>query len=485
MRKRIVILGAGISGHTAALFSKKYLGDKVEIVLVSPVPTYNWIPSNIWVGVNEMPVKDVIFDLTPVYQKESIIFKLGKGIVLFPEGKDGSHKPTVGYESTAKENAGELIYVEYDYLINATGPKLSFEMTPGLGPDFYSFSVCTAHHAVEAAKELEKIIIEAKTGIKKTIVVGMGHGSCTCEGAAFEYLFNVDTVLRKNGVRNFVRLVYLTNEFALGDFGVDGIILNMRGDLTPSSIMAESLYNEKEIEWITGAHVKEVEKNKVIYELLNGEEGILDFDFAMLLPPFKGHLLKTSDKDGNDITEKLFSANHFMKVDADYKIKKYEDWSPEDWPKFYQSPYYENIYAVGIAFAPPHQISKPRTSVNGTNITPSPPRTGMPSAVMGQVVAYNIANEILGNNSHKKEASLANQGAACVASVGTGLFSGSAVTITMSPIIPDYKKYPETGRNTNDTFGEIGLAGHWLKRLLHTLFIYKAKAKPFWWIIPE
>lgn len=485
MKKRIVILGAGVSGHTAALFAKKYLGDKVEIVVISPEPTYNWIPSNIWVGVNEMSAEDVVFDLDPIYIKEAIEFKHGRGFALFPEGKEGSSRPVVGYESTAKENIGELVYIEYDFLINATGPRLSFDMTPGLGPDFFSYSVCTAGHAVQAANELANIISEAKKGKHKTIVVGMGHGACTCEGAAFEYLFNVDTSLRKNGVRHLVRLVYLSNEYALGDFGVDGIILNMQGYLTPSNIMAESLYIEKEIEWVIGAHVKKVEKNKVTYELLSGEEHSLEFDFAMLLPPFKGHLLKTYDGAGNDITDKLFSANHFMKVDADYKAKKYEEWSPEDWPKFYQSPSYNNVYAIGIAFAPPHQISKPRTSINGTNITPSPPRTGMPSAVMGQTVAYNIANEILGNKSQKKGASLASQGAACVASIGTGLFSGSAVTITMSPIVPDYKKYPETGRDTFETFGEIGLAGHWLKILLHTLFLYKARAKPFWWMIPE
>jgi sulfide:quinone oxidoreductase len=29
------------------------------------------------------------------------------------------------------------------------------------------------------------------------------------------------------------------------------------------------------------------------------------------------------------------------------------------------------------------------------------------------------------------------------------------------------------------------LAGHWIKQLLHYAFLYKAKAKPLWWIIPE
>jgi sulfide:quinone oxidoreductase len=33
--------------------------------------------------------------------------------------------------------------------------------------------------------------------------------------------------------------------------------------------------------------------------------------------------------------------------------------------------------------------------------------------------------------------------------------------------------------------GEIGSAGHWIKRLLHHLFLYKAKGRPGWWLIPE
>ena len=35
--------------------------------------------------------------------------------------------------------------------------------------------------------------------------------------------------------------------------------------------------------------------------------------------------------------------------------------APADWPSTYQSPSYANIFGIGIAFAPPHQISRPRT----------------------------------------------------------------------------------------------------------------------------
>jgi len=65
------------------------------------------------------------------------------------------------------------------------------------------------------------------------------------------------------------------------------------------------------------------------------------------------------------------------------------------------------------------------------------------------------------------------------------MLNGSAATITMSPIVPNYAKFPESGRDTKVTSGELGLAGHWIKRLLHTMFIYKAKALPGWSKIPE
>ncbi|MDD4974730.1 MAG: FAD/NAD(P)-binding oxidoreductase [Bacteriovorax sp.] len=485
IEKKIVILGAGVSGHTAALYAKRFLRDKADITVVSPEKDYNWIPSNIWVGVNQMREEDVLFPLLPVYTKKEITFIRGRGIELFPEGTKESEKSFVVYESTNEKTKGEKHNLDYDYLINATGPKLNFEATKGLGPDYHIYSVCTAHHATQAGAKLNACIEEMKKGKHLTLVVGMGHGTCTCEGAAFEYVFNVDTELRRHKVRDKARLIFLSNEAALGDFGVDGIQLEMAGYITPSNILAESLFTEQKIVWILGAHVKNITETQIEYESLDATTSILDYDFAMLLPPFKGHLLKTSNKDGIDISDKIFNTNNFMKVDADYTPKTYQEWKSSDWPKYYQNPTYKNLFAVGIAFAPPHQISQPRKNSNGTVITPSPPRTGMPSAIMGRIVARNIADQILGNNNPPHSASMAELGAACIASIGAGFTKGSAVSITMDPIVPNFEKYPETGRDIKSIFGEVGRAGHWIKRLLHTLFIYKAKAKLLWWIIPE
>jgi sulfide:quinone oxidoreductase len=287
-------------------------------------------------------------------------------------------------------------------------------------------------------------------------------------------------------VRDQARVIMLTNEAELGDFGVDGLQLKRGGYVISGQTFAESLFVERGVEWITGAHVQKVEPNLVSYETLDGESHTLPFDFAMLLPPFTGVGLKAYNRAGDDISTTLFAPNQFMKVDADYTAKPYEQWRAEDWPSTYQSPSYNNVFAVGIAFAPPHQISRPRKTKNGTVIAPAPPRTGMPSGIMGRVVALSIIDRIKkGADAPLHRASMAKMGAACVASAGAGVLRGSAASMTMFPVVPDYQKYPGVGRDLGLTFGEIGSAGHWVKRILHTMFIYKAKARLGWWMIPE
>lgn len=482
---KIVILGAGISGHTAAFHLKRLLSNEHEIVVVSPNSKWNWIPSNIWVGIGDMKEEDVTFELRPVYQRMGIHFIQAKAIEIYPEGLQSSAKPFVKAEMTEKIKLGETINIEYDFLINATGPKLNFAATPGLGPEGYSLSVCTYLHASETARKLDEVVEEMKLGIEKIFVVGTGHGLCTCEGAAFEYVFNLEFELRKRGVREKAKIIFITNEAELGDFGVGGLNFKVGGYVTPSKVFTESIFVERNVDWIVGAHVKKVEKNLIEYETLDGEINTLNYDFAMLLPPFSGVPLKAYNKENEDIGSKIFNAAGFMKVDADYNPKPYEQWSTEDWPKTYQTQY-KNMFAIGIAFAPPHQISRPLKNKNGTMIAPSPPRTGMPSGVMGKIVAMSISDMIKNKNFEPTySASMGDLGAACVASAGASIFSGSAAAMTMYPIVPNYKLYPLNGRDIEFTTGEIGSAGHWIKKILHYMFIYKAKGYPFWWLIPE
>jgi sulfide:quinone oxidoreductase len=482
---RIVILGAGVAGHTAAQHLRRRLDEDHQVVVVSPNSKWNWIPSNIWVGVGKMSKDDVTFPLAPVYRRMGVDFRQARAVALRPEGTGDDASPAVDIEYTDPHRLGDTERIRYDFLVNATGPKLRFEATPGLGPDANSLSVCTADHATRASAELERVIDRLRAGEPQTLVIGMGHGSCTCEGAAFEYVFNVDHILRERGVRSMARVIYLTNEHELGDFGVGGMVFGEGSEQRTSEAWMTSLFGERGIEVVDRAHVTEVQPGVVVYDTVDGTSGTLEFDFAMLLPPFGGVGLQAFDRVGNDISDQLFAPSGFLKVDADYTIKPYEQWSATDWPQTYQSPAFSNVFGAGIAFAPPHAISKPYQTPSGAPVAPAPPRTGMPSGIQGRTVAETIIDRIRDPHAPAHTASMANMGAACIASVGAGMRHGAAATITMSPIVPDVDRFPGTGRDPKQTFGEIGLAGHWLKRLLHTMFIYKAKARPGWWLIPE
>lgn len=484
----ILILGAGVAGHTAAQHAKRLLGNKHEITVVSPNSQWNWIPSNIRVGVGRMKKSQVIFPLAPVYKRKKINFKQAKAVAIWPEGDSSDRDGAVDVVYTDPKRAGATERVRYDFLINATGPQLRFDLTPGLGPDQgNSLSVCTYQHADHTAKELKAIIEKMKNGQRQTLVVGMGHGACTCEGAAFEYVFNVEHEVRQAGVRDMAEIIYLTNESELGDFGVGGMTFDIKGSKVSSEDWMTSLFQDRGVKVIDKAHVTKVDPGEVFFEKIDGTLGSQKFDFAMLLPPFRGVEMKAFDSSGAEITEKLFAPNGFMKVDADYTAKPFEQWSAADWPKTYENPSYDNVFAVGIAFAPPHAISKPNQTPTGNPVAPAPPRTGMPAGVQGRAAAETIANRIKTGNlrAPAKEASMADMGAACIASVGVGMLNGSAATITMGPIVPDRERFPETGRDLHITSGELGLAGHWIKRLLHTMFIYKAKGHLGWSKIPE
>jgi len=485
---KVVILGAGISGHTAALNLKRKLGKKGEVIVVSPNSNYQWVPSNIWVGTGHMKAEEVYFPLKPVYDKMKINFKQARAISIHPEGDAGENKPyvTIEYVSGAEKGTKEKVY--YDFLINATGPKLNFAATPGLGPDTgNTVSICSYDHATHAWNELSKTIEKMKKGEKQKIVIGLGHGGATCQGAALEYTLNVASLIKDLGLQDMADIRYITNEFFIGDLGMGGAYVKNAGYVAHTKNIIGALFYEYGVRWHHQSSVYKVEPGKIYYETYEGEELTLDYDFAMLIPPFSGVGITGVGPNGEDYTDKLFKPNKLMIVDADYESAKkpYHEWSGDDWPKKLQNPTYPNIFAIGIAFAPPHTISKPHTTKSGRPLTPAPPRTGMPSAVMAHATAMNIAEWILeGKPSFRHKASMAEIASICIVSIGYG-FRGIAGSMSVYPTIPDYKKYPDFGRNINYTIGEVGVAGHWFKYLMHHVFLYKAKAKPGWWLIPD
>ncbi|TGV79400.1 NAD(P)/FAD-dependent oxidoreductase, partial [Mesorhizobium sp. M2D.F.Ca.ET.145.01.1.1] len=100
-----------------------------------------------------------------------------RGIALRPEGAKKVH---------AKENRVELndgSFVDYDYLIIATGPDLAFDEVPGLGPAGYTQSICNIDHAVATRARFEELVRNPGP-----VIVGAVQGA-SCYGPAYEFAF--------------------------------------------------------------------------------------------------------------------------------------------------------------------------------------------------------------------------------------------------------------------------------------------------------
>ncbi|NTU80052.1 MAG: FAD-dependent oxidoreductase [Chloroflexales bacterium] len=457
---RIVIVGADFAGHTAAL----YLGDKIgkqhEITVINRYDYFGFVPSWVWVGVGQMAPEQTTIPLKKVYDRKHVKFIQGAVTEVHPDEN---------YLLVSPADHGELRRVAYDYLMIATGPKLNFAATPGLGPSAgHTVSICTLDHTLHARDTYLEQVRRLEKGERLRFVVGTGHPGATCQGAALEYISNIHKDLLKRRLRNRVDLVYLSNERALGDFGIGGLHARYKGKFISSEEFITAIYREYGIITEIQKGVLKVDEQRIYWEDFAGCYGETSYDFAMLIPQFTGQPLKYIGRDGSDIAERVVAPNGLVKVDATYGLD-YETLrrQPDAWPASYQNPSYPNIFAAGIAFAPPGPISIPHVTPNGTSISAAPPRTGMIASIIGRVAALNILSMIeQGQATHHER--MSEMFAACVASMGGSLWDGEAATIIIYPVVPDYQRYPNAeGRDMFVTHMELGTGGAWMKRLVH------------------
>ncbi len=475
---KVVVIGAGFAGQTAALYLGSALGKQHDITVINKYDVFGYTPSWVWVGVGQMNPEKTTFKLKPVYDKFHINFLQGTATAIYTDDQ---------YVLVERSDGGGEEKAAYDYLLIATGAKLNFAGTPGLGPrDGYTSSICSLPHAIDTRDRLFEAIARMEKGERQKIVVGTGHPGATCQGAAFEYITNIHKLLEKRGLRDKADLLWLSNERALGDFGVRGLHIKKKGQVMTSDDFIRSVFDLYGIDWQVQKGVRKVEPGKIYWEDYEGAEGETDFDFAMLIPQFLGPGFTYYDKDGNDITSKMANKGGFVLVDAIYGL----DWdtlaeTPEAWPAVYQNRTYKNIFAAGIAFAPPGSISRPHVNPNGLSITAAPPRTGMISGIIGRITALNIIDLIKrGRMTHAER--MSEMAAACIASMGDSLWDGSAATIIIYPVVPDPRTYPnEQGRDMFVTDMEMGLAGAWMKRMIHSTFMHKLQGRIGWKFVPE
>ncbi len=405
----VVILGAGLGGMPMAYEMKQALRKEDRLTVVGNGPNFHFVPSNPWVAVGWRSRGDIEFPAAPPLEKRGIAFE--------PAGAKRVHPA---------ENRVELAdgrFLDYDYLVIATGPKLAFDEIEGLGPNGHTHSVCHVDHAVKAEGAWQAFVKDPGP-----IVVGAVQGA-SCFGPAYEFAFIMDTDLRRRKLRDRVPMTLVTSEPYIGHLGLGGV-----GD---SKTMLESALRERHIKWICNAKVTKVEAG-TMHVTEHDEEGkpkkehALPFRHSMMLPAFKGI-------DAVAGIEGLVNPRGFILIDAHQR-----------------NPRFPNVYGVGVCVAIP--------PVEATPVPTGAPKTGYMIESMVTATALNIRAAIDGRAPAEK----ATWNALCLADMGD-----TGIAFVALPQIPP--------RNVN-WFSE-GKWVHYAKVAFEKYFIRKMKkgtSEPFY-----
>ena len=369
---KIVVLGAGLGGVIAAYEIRKNVRRQDEVIAVNETDFYQFVPSNPWVLVGWRDREDIVVDLEKPMKKRRVQLVVGAAEKVEADKKrlrmaDGS-------------------FVDYDYLVIATGPELAFDEIEGLGPNGHTQSVCHIDHAEAGYKAFEDLCADPGP-----VIVGAVQGA-SCYGPAYETAMIIETELRKRKIRDKVPMTFVTSEPYIGHLGLDGV-----GD---TKGLLESEMRDRHIKWICNAKVQKVEADKMIVEEVN-EDGStkqiheLPMKFSMMLPPFRG-VPAVRDIEG------LVNPRGFVITD-----------------KHQRNPKYPEIMGLGVCIAIP--------PVGKTPVPVGVPKTGFMIESMVTAIAENLGQIVRG----KEPTHEATWNAICIADFGDG-----GVAFIAQPQIP-------------------------------------------------
>ncbi|MEZ5671936.1 MAG: FAD/NAD(P)-binding oxidoreductase [Thiotrichaceae bacterium] len=229
----VVIIGAGVGGMPAAYEIRDALERNHKVTVVSNHEYFQFTPSNPWVAVGWRARKDICFPVAPFLRKRDIEF--------IPSGVQ-EIKPDENQIVLANGTV-----LDYDFLVIATGPKLSFDEVPGLGPfGGHTDSICTVEHAEKAWDNWQVFVEEPGP-----IVVGAAPGA-SCFGPAYEFAFIMNSDLCKRKIRDKVPMTFVTSGFLHRSSWFEGGVGDSKG-------MMESELRQHHINWVTNAKITKAE----------------------------------------------------------------------------------------------------------------------------------------------------------------------------------------------------------------------------------
>jgi sulfide:quinone oxidoreductase len=188
MAARITVVGAGFAGLTA-LRTLRRQSREAELTLVAPAAELHYLPGTIWLPSGKRSRADLVVPLDTFLRRERIALHRARATGLSSDGR------------VLHTDAGD---VENDGLIVATGARFLRKL-PGIE---HAIVPCEGVDAGEAIRDR----LAALDG--GTLCFGFGSNPnepiAMRGGPIFEFVFGIDTLLRRQGRRDRFRLVFFS-----------------------------------------------------------------------------------------------------------------------------------------------------------------------------------------------------------------------------------------------------------------------------------
>ncbi|PLW92916.1 MAG: oxidoreductase [Marinilabiliales bacterium] len=266
--KKIIILGAGTAGTIMLNKLRKALPrDEWTITIIDQHRTHYYQPGFLFIPFG-------IYNREDVIKPKADFFPPGVNVIF--DETDKIHPE----ESSILMKDGTVH--KYDYLIIATGTQTRPEETPGLKGDLW-YKEIFDFYTIEGAMALREYFKRWEGG---HLVMNIAEVPYKCPVAPLEFVFLADDYFTKIGIRNKVKISYVTP--------MSGAFTKPR-----ATKMLSGLLEEKNIDVIPDFYLESVDNEKKVIRSYDERE--ISFDVLTIVPVNMGSEIIERSNMGDDL----------------------------------------------------------------------------------------------------------------------------------------------------------------------------------------
>lgn len=266
--RKIVILGAGTGGTIMAnKLSRKLPSSVWEITVVDQHETHYYQPGFLF-----LPFQ--------MYRKEMVVKPKSKFIPSLVKMVFAEVNKVVGEKNEVLLKSGEVL--PYDYLIIATGTKIVPAETPGMTEDLWHKRIFD-FYTIEGAAALGEFL---KTWQGGELVISIADMPIKCPVAPLEFAMLADAYFVKKGMRDKVRISYVTP--------LSGAFTKPK-----SAKVLGQMLEKKDIHIVPDFYMERVDNET--QRLVSYDERTVGFDLLVTIPVHKGDPMVGRSGLGDDM----------------------------------------------------------------------------------------------------------------------------------------------------------------------------------------